>query len=263
MINVADMRDNYLAVCDWVAAEAEARNFVLFLHTGDMVDDGDVYGQWQLFLKGADAIRERMPFVWALGNHDEGMHYLSPWKKYLYPDDVPPEQVYEDGVAWYRIFEKDGTKLMLLSVGYRFSHTERVLDWARKVCLAHPDLPVILLTHEYLTAQGGLSNRADRIEAQVVAACPNIRLVLCGHARGISRADFRYDDDGDGEPDRTVNVLMYDIQTELVRYGYLCLLTYDPRDNTLTVDSYSPLWDDHVYDDEHPELEQFVLHDVF
>ena len=152
---------------------------------------------------------------------------------------------------------------MLLSVGYRFSHSEWVLKWAYEACLAHPDLPVILVTHEYLTAKGGLATRADRIEAQLVAACPNIRLVLCGHARGISHADFRYDDDGDGEPDRTVNVLMYDIQTELDRYGYLCLLTYDPGENTLSVDSYSPLWDDHVYDDEHPELEQFVLHDVF
>ena len=263
MIVAQAMRQNYLALCSWVAEEAEAHDFALFIHSGDMVDDGDSYGQWRLFLEGVDSFRDKVPFFWALGNHDEGMHYLSPWKKHLYPDDVPPEQVYDDGTAWYRIFEKNGTELMLLSVGYRFSHSEWVLKWAREACLAHPNLPVILVTHEYLTAKGGMANRADRIEAQLVAACPNIRLVLCGHARGISHAEFRYDDDGDGGEDRTVNVLMYDIQTELDRYGYLCLLTYDPRDNTLSVDSYSPLWDDHVYDDEHPELEQFVLHDVF
>ena len=263
MIVLPFMRDNYLAVCDWIAKEADARNFVLFLHTGDMVDDGDDGGQWKLFLEGVDAFRDRIPFVWALGNHDEGTHRLQPWREHIYPDDVPPEQVFQDGVAWYRIFEKDETRLLLLSIQYRLSRTDPVLEWTREVCLSHPDLPVLLLTHEYLTAEGDVANRADVLESQIVAACPNIRLILCGHSRGISQGVFRYDDDGDGVPERTVNALMYDIQTDFDRYGYLCLLTYDPRDNSLTVDSYSPLWDDHVYDDEHPELEQFVLHDVF
>jgi 3',5'-cyclic AMP phosphodiesterase CpdA len=262
MVVARDMRPAYLALCDWIAAEAETRNFVLFLHTGDMVDDGDSYGQWQAFLQGVDAFRDRIPFFWALGNHDEGQSFGMRWKKYLEPD-VPPEQICEDGEAWYRIFEQGNTRLMLLSVGYRFSHTERVLNWAREACSAHADLPVLLITHEYLTAQGGLSNRAALMESRLVAACPNIRLVLCGHARGISRAAFSYDDDGDGVSDRTVNVLMYDTQTDRTRFGYLCLLTYDPVQNALSCTSYSPYLDDEIYDDEAPEKERFTLQDVF
>lgn len=263
MIGNRDMRSNYLAMCDWIANEADARNFVLFIHSGDMVSNGDIGSQWTLFLKGVDAFRDKVPFFWALGNHEEGYQHKKPWKNRIYPDGVPPEQVYYDGFAWYRIFEKDETRLLLLSVQYWMAGNEELLEWARGVCLAHPDLPVILVTHQYLTAEGGRADRAANMESQLVALCPNIRLILCGHARGISRAVFTYDDDGDGVPERTVNALMYDIQTELERYGYLCLLTYDPRDNSLSVDSYSPLWDDHVYNDEHPELEQFVLYDVF
>jgi hypothetical protein len=262
MVVTSEMRQAYLDLCDWVAAEAPARNFVLFLHTGDMVDDGDTYGQWQTFRQGVDAFCDRVPFFWALGNHDEGPTYSMRWKRYLTPD-VPPEQIYEDGEAWYRVFEQGETRLLLLSVGYRFAHIEWTLKWAKEVCDAHPDLPVLLITHEYLTAQGGLSNRADRMEAQLVAACPNIRLVLCGHARGIARTAYRYDDDGDGKPDRTVNVLMYDTQTDRTRFGYVCLLTYDPVLNTLSCTSYSPHFDDEIYNDEAPEQERFTLRNVF
>ena len=263
MIGNKDMRDDYLAVCDWIAKEADARRFVLFIHSGDMVSNGDIGSQWTLFLKGVDAFRDKVPFFWALGNHEEGYQHKKPWKDRIYPEGVPPEQVYGNGFAWYRLFEKDETRLLLLSVQYWMAGNPELLEWARGVCLAHPDLPVILVTHQYLTAEGGLADRAANMESLLVAACPNIRLILCGHARGISRAVFTYDDDGDGVKERTVNALMYDIQTELERYGYLCLLTYDPNDNTLSVNSYSPLWDDYIYDDEHPELEQFVLYDVF
>ncbi len=263
MINVRSLRPAYIEMCDWIAAEAEARNFVLFIHTGDMVDDGDVSGQWQFFFEGVDKIRSRMPFFWTPGNHDEGLSYTMAWKKHLVPEDVPPEQIYRDGEVYYRIFELGGRRLMLLSIGYRDAITGHALAWAKAACEAHRDLPVLVVTHGYLTAEGGLMNHASKIEPQLVAACPNVRLILCGHARGISRAAFRYDDDGDGEDDRTVNVLMYDLQLDRSHYGYLCLLTYDPVANTLYCTSYSPCFDDEIYNDDDPDAERFTLHDVF
>ncbi len=60
-----------------------------------------------------------------------------------------------------------------------------------------------------------------------------------------------------------MNVLMYDVQEDRDKYGYLCTLTYRPADDSLAVDSYSPYMDDYIYDDENPDAERFVLHNVF
>ena len=110
---------------------------------------------------------------------------------------------------------------------------------------------------------GGIVTMAQYMEEVLVSQCPNIKLILCGHARGIARQTFVYDDDGDEVPDRTVNVLMYDVQEDRKKYGYLCLLTYDPATNSLFVDSYSPFLDDYIYNDDDVDTERFTIKNVF
>ena len=263
MISVLAMRENYLRMCDWIAEQADAGDICAVLHTGDMVDNGDLRGQWALFCDGIDRYRGKIPFLWAIGNHDEGFDFSGLWKKQAFVTELPREQIRSDCGACYFIRTFGGTELLFLSVTWSKTRNEGAVAWLKEVCDAHSDLPAVLLIHGYLTAEGTLMNRVAMLESELVAACPNIRLILSGHARGISHAAFSYDDDGDGEPDRTVYALMYDIQLDSLNYGYVCLLRYDPADNSLSVTSYSPLWDDYIYDDTHPELEQFVLHDVF
>ena len=96
-----------------------------------------------------------------------------------------------------------------------------------------------------------------------MAACPNICLVLSGHARGVSRAVFSYDDDRDGIADRNVYALMYDLQLKTDRHGYIRILSVDASDGTLYVTTYSPYFDDEIYDKDHPETDRFVLPGVF
>ena len=67
----------------------------------------------------------------------------------------------------------------------------------------------------------------------------------------------------DGVPDRTVHALMNDTQLDRERYGYLNLLTFDPVANTLSVDSYSPLFDDFICDDANPDAERFIIESIF
>lgn len=263
MIAYADMTDGYTAMCDWIASEAEARRFVLYLHTGDMVDNGDHPGQWSVFRAGLQKITEKMPFFWSFGNHDYGKENKKRWYYQPFLMEFPEEQKFHNGECTYMIFTHEQTKLLLISIGYRQEYGHNTAAWARSICEAYSDLPVILITHGYLTADGSLMNIAEILESDLVAACPNVRLVLCGHSRGISRSAFRYDDDGDGKPDRTVNALMYDVQTDREQYGYLCLLTYDPLTDMMSVDSYSPYLDDAIHDDENPDLERFTLEHVF
>lgn len=263
MIARASMRAGYETICSWVSTEAQAGNVAVFLHTGDMVDNGDVPGQWSLFNSGVAAIGETIPFFWSAGNHDEGYSGKSPWKKQPFVGTLPDGQKFNGGDASYMIFTVGETKLLLLSICWRKIGDSKTIAWLKAVCDAHSDLSAILLSHGYLSAKKELMNVAKTLEKDLVAVCPNIRLILSGHARGIARETFSYDDDGDGIAERTVNALMYDIQEDTAHYGYVCLLTYDPLNNTLSVDSYSPVRDDYVYDDDRAELERFTICDVF
>ena len=263
MLSQPRMNQGFSALCGWVLENADAMRIAAFLHTGDMVDNGDKQGQWDLFNDGTAPIREKMLFFWAAGNHDEGYSNKSPWKKQPFVTAFPEEQKLNGGDACYAVLTVYETRLLLLSVSWRRMQNSKTLAWLREVCDAHGDLPAILIAHGYLSAKGERIHAAEKLENELVAECPNIRLVLSGHARGIAHAAFTYDDDGDGIAERTVNALMYDVQEDKLRYGYVCILSYDPASGTLSVDSYSPLRDDYLYDDLHPDLERFTLHDVF
>ena len=263
MIAHERMQEGYTALCDWVVREADARGIAAFLHTGDMVDNGDKQGQWDLFNAGVEKIEEKMLFFAAAGNHDEGYSNKSPWKKQPFVTELPEEQKYNGGDAAYTVLTVYRTKLLLLSISWRKKENDKAIAWLKDVADAHGDLPAVLIAHGYLSAKGERMNVAEKLENGLVAVCPNIRLILSGHARGIAHEAFSYDDDGDGINERTVHALMYDMQMDKTHYGYVCLLTYDPVGNTLSVDSYSPLRDDYIYDDRHPDLERFILYNVF
>lgn len=263
MVRYDSMFEGFTTMCDWIANEAEARNFKVYLHSGDMVDNGGKREQWERFNTHIRPIAEKMPLFMTAGNHDWDFNKTTYWKDQFFVTEFPEEQSFNQCNASYMILTVDNTSLLLLNVCYVREHREPELAWLKEVCDAHPDLPAILIVHAYLTAEGGLTTIAKDLEATVVSQCPNIKLVLSGHARGISHSTFRYDDDGDGTPERTVNALMYDVQTDREHYGYLCLLTYDPADNSLFVDSYSPFLDDYIYNDAEPDLERFTIQNVF
>lgn len=93
--------------------------------------------------------------------------------------------------------------------GYRFLHIalemaadDAVLAWVESVLAAHPGLPTILSTHDYLDARGhrranpiidlprvdpAHHNTADQIFEKLIAPNDQIFMVLCGHHHGQAR----------------------------------------------------------------------------
>lgn len=259
-----EMLNGWTAMCDWVTEHAEPDNIRLFVHTGDMVDGSDNQHQWEHFSEGAKRISEKVPLFMIAGNHDKyDPQRKSYWQRQFFVKEFPEEQQYKTCEAMYMELAAGDFHCLLIGVSYHQQMNTRHMEWLKKVCDEHPDLPVILICHAYLGSNGKLMDRAEKLEKMIVSQCPNIRLILCGHSRGISRNTFLYDDSGDGEPDRTVNVLMYDVQEDLERYGYMNILTFDPLNNSLSVQSYSPYLDDHTYDDENPDRENYTIENVF
>ncbi|MBW2459664.1 MAG: metallophosphoesterase family protein, partial [Deltaproteobacteria bacterium] len=57
---------------DQILQEAEAHNAAFLLNGGDMVVDGDQLDQWAAYLGYSESSSAFMPFMTAIGNHDDG-----------------------------------------------------------------------------------------------------------------------------------------------------------------------------------------------
>ena len=222
------------------------------LHTGDIADNGWKSWQWDNFDSCLDVLREAgLPFWPVAGNHDLGINLLK-YGAYLerpFLKELPEGQTYLGGKLFYILIEAGGIRLLLLGVGWDGARDRDEQEWVDGVLDAYADVPCILVTHAYLAKPGMLLSYCNYLNKQIVAPHSNVRLVLCGHMHGFFSDVHTYDDDGDGDAERTVNVLMLDNQDGLFLWR---TLTFDPVSRSLTVVTHAigsdgPIGDDPDY----------------
>ena len=222
-----------------IAARREPDAIAAVLHTGDIVDNGWKEWQWDNFDNCFNGIRDAgLPFYPVAGNHDLGVKLLR-YDAYLerpFLRELPEDQTYGGGKLYYIILEEGGVSLLLLAIGWDGASDPKELEWVNGVLETYRDLPCILMTHAFLSRPGGLHSQGRYLESKIVATHPNIRIVLCGHKRGWFSETFTYDDDGDGEPDRTVTAMMLDNQSRAYLWR---VLTFDPVARSLTVTTHA------------------------
>ena len=90
----------------------------------------------------------------------------------------------------------------------------------------------------------------------VISKHSNVRLLLCGHHRGVRRWSQTYEDG------RTFEAVMYNLQAENKSLGYFMLLTFDPLERTISFTSYSPYYDDYNYYQKN-EIETFTIEKAY
>ena len=118
--------------------------------------------------------------------------------------------------------------------------TEAELAWARDVAKAHPEDDIILATHAYLLRRDKLGPRGRRIWNEFVRQTPNVRMVVCGHTRGVAHSVAVNDSGGE----------VYQILCDYVGApnggnGWLQTLRVDPASGKIHVQTYSPTLDKH------------------
>lgn len=257
-------RPQLTAVMDWVRDNAEKMNILCLVQTGDFADN--MFKSFQSDC--CDAAVERLapvPFLGIAGNHDIGFHAqdYSIWQARPFIKSLPPENKYDGGKCVSGLFSSGSSKIIIVGLGYGMRTDPDALAWARAQFDAYPDIPGILLCHEFLNDRGQYLLGYPVME-EVAAKCPNIRLILCGHSHTNLRKTFTFDDNGDGIKERTVNVLLFDFQQEWNdKLSYLALLTFDPNDRSLSVITYSPFLDDYICHDEAADTECFRLENAF
>ena len=230
---------------DWISAKIETENIIGVFHTGDIVDNGFKSWEWDNFDLALQKFRGKIPFYPVAGNHDIGVRAQN-YEGYTHCDflnDFPPERKFGDGAVFYDLFSAGGTDFIVLGVGFDATRQfEGAFDWIDAVLQAHRDRVGIVLFHRYMDGKGETFKKSRENQERIVAANPNVRLVLCGHSSGVSTRYESYDDDGDGTAERRVCAMMFNLKGS-ASYGFLRLLRFDPLSRSIEIVTYSPYRD--------------------
>jgi hypothetical protein len=165
---------------------------------------------------------------------------------------------------YYVMFEHGDLNFMVLSL--EFAPPNEVLRWAHHVVASHPERRVIVLTHCYLDMFNARStlglinphnfnlpevNDGQQMWDEFISRHKNIFMVISGHYPGIGQLTST------GVHGNTVHQIMANYQTRLWhgRYGWLRIMEFSPRDNTISVKTYSPYLDRYLRDSDN----EFVL----
>ena len=247
---------------EWVDQNRTQMDIACVLHTGDLVNNGNMGWEWDNFEPCREPYADSIPFYPIAGNHDLGLTNKG-YEDFLsrrYYKDLPARQLYQNGKAFYALLHAGGTEFLILGASYGCE--EESIGFFQKALEAYPEDPAILLYHGYMTKKGVLLSQTELAYQEVVAVYPNVKLVLCGHNAGMKLRTDSFDDDGDGVSERTVYSMMCNFQKYKRYGGQLRILRFDPADRSIEVRTYNP-WRDQYYVDDSVKEDPFYLENAF
>lgn len=244
----------------WIVDNADEWRMRYVIHTGDIVDDGDMLGEWENASRSMKILDDAgMPYGVLGGNHDvfAGMENYTNYWKYFGEDRFSGRPTYggsyKNNLGHYDLLTENGQDFLILYMSWDIYTDE--IDWMNEVLQKYPDRKAIICLHRYANvkpdADGQLLDYTGKLlRDQVVSRNPNVFAVLNGHYHGASLQTDQFDDSGDGTPDRIVYQICTDYQSEPDGGGeYLKMLYFDLKGNKVYVNSYSPSRNDFNYYD--------------
>jgi len=303
--------ETFVQQMQYLADQRGEKNIAFVTFVGDLVQHGDgrfrlapteadgqgramdTRAEWDIANRAVSILaRSGVPFGMVPGNHD--------YDNYSWPQDgswgaprplaggrawgfyFGPTSPFFAGKDWYggaspnglnsyQTFQGDGRRFLHLSL--EMDPPATALDWAQTVVDAHPGLPIIVTTHEWLTpSKTGATDRGDssaslfagtdhlspdQVWDRFIRKNPMIFMVLSGHAYlpaedGVSLGEnLRIDRNDAGAP---VYQVLQDYQGNTVGPdglagsangggGWLRFLEFDVERRKIRFYTYSPLLD--------------------
>lgn len=283
----------YKTEMQYLADNKTSQNIVFATHVGDVVQHGNLAqysGEWTNAQSAMDILSASgIPFGMTPGNHDYDNYSYSTGSRPLqgsvgWNNSFGPSSSYFTGKSWYggassgvtvnnnagmssyQTFSAGGK--MYMNISLEMEPSNEAIDWAKGVIAAHPGVPTIVTTHEYLSpatqtrpndgymSGNSSSNSPDQIWSKLVAPNDQIFMVLCGHAwtstdsKGQSNGEnLRIDNNNAGHP---VYQVLSDLQGNTFDAngtpgvytggaGWLRTMTFDTEANTIHFETYSPV----------------------
>lgn len=247
----------------WIVDNRERLNIQYVLQTGDLVNDMLRKREWQAVENAFRAFIGKIPVFAIAGNHDiKGMmHMYDDFHSFMSHQNYTKYPTFggeeAQGRRRYDLITIGYEDYIIIGAGYSLQPDD--CDWLNRTLKKYADRTAILISHWYLELHDRDYYSDGLFLHRVVADNANVRYVLCGHKHGLKHVVERYDDDGDGVPDRTVQALMVDYQgLPNGGEGYLMLLNFNAVDRTVSITSYSPVLHDYNYYED-PSLETFSM----
>ena len=237
-------------MAQWIADNREALDIRFVFHTGDVVGSWRSEDQWRQARESMDILSSAsIPFLTVCGNHDIGyrMNYANFLKYLLSLRPASMSQEYGDTGSRYELFSANGRDYIFMGIAFsNKGPSEDEVNWINGVLRQYSSRDAIIITHSYLKKSASYTTQGKAIFEKIVKANPNVFLVLCGHCRDISYKNVQLDDDGDGNPDRTVYAILSNFQGgKAGGGGYMRILDF--RDSDIYIYTYSPYYDSCEY----------------
>lgn len=250
--------DIFQAQTQWIVDNRAALNIQMVIGVGDIVNHPDSLTEWANATKAADILDGKVPYTFAIGNHDyDG---LAPSKRsatlfnqYFGPPRYAAYSWYGGNYKasnenFYTFFTVNGQKYMVLAL--EFYPRDEVLTWASSVIDSNPDAKIMVVTHSFLFPDGTRVDQCDTNDMlpsqgnnpqvtwqKLLSQKANVILVNSGHlvqTTSAHRTDL-------GINGNVVNQIFTNFQdTTNGGNGYLRILTYHPATNRIDVSTYSP-----------------------
>lgn len=256
---------HYDQMNQWIVDNRDKLDIRYVMHTGDLVDDVDMTGEWvnadhsmSIFDK-AD-----MPYGVLGGNHDvfAGAEGYGNYWQYFGEDRFKDKSYYggsyKNNLGHYDLLTENGQDFIILYMSWDVYTNE--IEWMNQVLAQYSDRKAIIALHRYTNvaaADNLLDYTGKLIQKEVVAKNKNVIAVLNGHYHGASIQTDSFDDDNDGTPDRTVYQICTDYQSDPEGGSeYIKFLYFDLKNNKIYINSYSPYRQDYNYFDT-PRLDSY------
>jgi hypothetical protein len=267
------------AQVDWILQEQSALDIRMVVHVGDIVNL-DVPEQWQNARDALGKLEQRVPLLFAPGNHDyveNTTARTSMLASYFDPRGyfAGNEGGSYDASGWnnYQIVKSPSRDWLFIAL--EFAPRAEVLVWADQVMASHPDLDKVFATHAYLYSDGTRydyesfgddqewnpfeypldpTNKHDgeQIWQQLLRKQPSLRFVLCGHVLGdgVGRLSST-GDAGNRVQQLLANYqMLVDGQDVQGTEGFLRVMTFSEGDSQVAIRTYSPWLDEEREDDQ-------------
>ncbi|GGC77694.1 metallophosphatase [Tersicoccus solisilvae] len=197
----------FIGRTNWLIANRKALDLRFVLHTGDVVNWGDKAPAQFTIASAAMAPLEKagIPYELTIGNHDTAavcpggggcpgkdvrvtVRDTTAFNRYFPTTRFPGAGFFEKGKVdnSYRTFDAGGLKWLVINL--ELWARPAAIEWARSVVATHPRHNVIVQTHSYLKADGGISGSAgygysspSYLWNRLIRQYANIRFVFSGH----------------------------------------------------------------------------------
>ena len=254
-----EWQHHFINMNTWIVDNAEKLKIKYVLHTGDIVDDVDMIYEWEN-ADEAMSIFDKAGMAYGVlgGNHDTaaGLADYENYYTYFGADRFESQSTYggsyENNKGHYDLISENGQDFIIVYMSWNIYQDE--IDWMNEVLEKYSDRKAILCFHTYTNVKTSndtlLDYYGELIQKYVVAENENVFAVLNGHYHGSSYETAMFDDDGDGQYDRTVYQICTDYQSGFEGGNeYIKFLYFDLDNNKIYMNSYSPCLDDFNYYD--------------